>query len=308
VKILLLGRHGQVGWELQRCLLPLGEVIALDRRAADLADPESLRAVIRAQQPDIIVNAAAYTAVDRAEEEPDLAARINAVAPAVLAEEARQCGALMLHYSTDYVFDGVKTGSYVEADSPAPLNTYGASKFGGEESIAGAGADYLILRTSWVYSARGGNFLLTMLRLMRERETLSVIADQVGAPTWARLIAEVSAQVIARAMLERREQRFTSGIYHLTSSGATSWYGFAQKIAELARERLSSGSLCVSEINPLAAADYPSKTRRPLNSRLDTAALCERFELVLPAWDKALALCLDELLGAERITGESELQ
>lgn len=299
MRILLLGVTGQVGWELQRCLMPLGSVRALGRAAADLAEPESLRAVIRGYQPEVIVNAAAYTAVDRAEQDAELAARINADAPAILAEEARRGGALLLHYSTDYVFDGAKTEPYAVGDGTAPLNIYGQTKRAGEQGIAAAGADHLILRTSWVYSARGGNFLLTMLRLMRERESLAVIADQFGAPTWARLIAEVSAQVIARATLERRQGDFSSGIYHLTASGATSWHGFAVSIAELARQRAGQDSLAVRTIDALTTAEYGVSTRRPLNSRLDTTALCERFTLSLPPWEQALALCIDDIFAAQ---------
>ena len=297
MKILLIGPNGQVGWELHRSLLPLGQVTALDRTRADLSKPEQLRQVVRRVNPELIVNAAAYTAVDRAEDEQAMARLVNSEAPGVLAEEARRCGALLIHYSTDYVFDGARSGPYVEDDATNPLNVYGSSKLAGEEALRSSGADYLILRTSWVYSARGNNFLLTMLRLMRERESLSVIADQCGAPTWARLIAEVSAQIALQAAMERRGDNFHSGTYHLTSAGTTSWHGFAVKIADLARasDECGGGGLRVRDILPIAAADYGGPTRRPANSQLSTAALTARFSLLMPAWDEVLGLCMAEI-------------
>jgi dTDP-4-dehydrorhamnose reductase len=294
MKILLTGKNGMVGWELNRSLLPLGEVVALDRSQADLSKPESLRQIVRDIQPNVIVNAAAYTAVDKAEEEEALATIINGVAPGVLADEAKRCGALLVHYSTDYVFDGTKDSPYVEIDTPNPINAYGRSKLAGEIAIQHSGADYLLFRTSWVYAARGKNFLLTMLRLMQERAELNVVADQVGAPTWARTIADTTAQCIRQAQAERVEGRFTPGIYHLTNTGETSWLGFAEKIAETARATLPAASLKIQVIRPIPSSDYPTPAKRPTNSRLTTAALSGRFSIDLPGWQSSLAECMAE--------------
>lgn len=297
MKILLTGKNGMVGWELNRSLLPLGEVVALDRSQADLSKPESLRQIVRDIQPDVIVNAAAHTAVDKAEEEEALATLINGVAPGVLAEEAKRCGALLVHYSTDYVFDGSKDSPYVESDTPNPINAYGRSKLAGEIAIQNSGADYLLFRTSWVYAARGKNFLLSMLRLMQEHEELKIVADQVGAPTWARTVADVSAHCLRQALTERAEGRFTPGTYHLTAEGQTSWHGFAEKIAELGRASLLAASLKIKAIRPIPSSDYPTPAKRPTNSRLSSKALSGRFSIDLPAWQLSLAECMAEQAG-----------
>ncbi|MCX8087054.1 MAG: dTDP-4-dehydrorhamnose reductase [Rhodocyclaceae bacterium] len=282
-RILLTGIHGQLGWELMRTLPPLGEVIGCDRQALDLARPESLRAALETHRPDIIVNPAAYTAVDQAEREPERAMAINATAPALLAEEARRLGALLIHYSTDYVFDGTKAGAYVETDATCPLNVYGASKHAGEQAIMASGCRHLIFRVSWLYGRRGKNFLLTMLRLAQERDELAVVADQIGAPTWSRMIAETTALALAR-------YRGQQGLYHLTAAGETSWHGFAERILSLAYARGLIGKC--PPVRRLASADYPTAARRPANSRLDCTRLREDFGLVPVPWETQLELCL----------------
>ena len=297
MKILLFGKNGQVGWELNRSLLPLGTVVALGRNEADFSDPESLRKIVREIQPDVIVNAVAYTAVDKAEVEEDLANRINGEAPGVLAEEASRIKALLIHYSTDYVFDGSRSGVYKESDVPNPVNVYGHSKLMGEKAIQAAESDYLILRVAWVYSTRGSNFLLTMLRLLREREKLSVVNDQFGAPTWARLIAETSAQILARTFLDRSVGKFNSSVCHMTSAGVASWYEFANEIREYAHRYAGSGALC--EIEPIKAADYPTRALRPANTRLSIDMLQSRYALFMPDWKSALALCMDDGLSSQ---------
>ena len=294
MKILLTGATGQVGWELARTLMPVGEVVAVDRSQADLADLKALRAIIQQHQPDVIVNPAAYTAVDKAETERDLAFLINAEAPGVLAEEAKKIGALLVHYSTDYVFDGTKNALYTEEDSTNPINVYGQSKLAGEQTIQSVAGDYLILRTSWVYANRGNNFLKTILRLAAEREELKIVADQIGSPTWARLIAETTAHILRQTLLERQGGSFNSNVYHLTSSGDTSWHGFAQKIVEIVREQ---GKVVLKNkaIHPIPTTDYPLPAKRPANSRLSTNRLEHQFGLTLPSWDNALRLCMQEL-------------
>ncbi len=284
LRILLAGKTGQVGWELQRTLAALGQVIALDRRGMDLADPDSIRSAIRACDPRIIVNAAAYTAVDQAESEPDLALAINGLAPGIMAEEAKKLGALLVHYSTDYVFDGAKTAPYVEEDAPNPINAYGSSKLAGERAVAASGARYLILRTSWVYGARGKNFLRTILRLAQERDELRIVDDQIGAPTWCRSIAEATAQVLA--YIQTRDAPEAYGTYHLSAAGSTSWFGFAQAILE------HSGSSC--KAIPIPTREYPLPARRPANSVLSNARLNARFGITLPDWRAALKLCLQQ--------------
>lgn len=297
MRLMLTGANGQLGWELARSLQPLGEVIALDRMQCDLERPDSFAALIETIRPDVIVNAAAYTAVDKAESEPQRARRVNAEAPGELARLARRHGALLLHYSTDYVFDGSKPEAYVETDTPAPLNQYGASKLEGEGAIAAAEGEHLILRTTWVYAARGANFLRTMLRLGAEREALRVVADQQGAPTWARNLADASALIIAQAMRERRQGDFESGLFHLCAAGHTSWHGFAEAIFAAARAR--GLPLAVREVAAITTADYPTPASRPLNSRLDCSRLAQRFGVRLPDWSAALGLCLDELLALQ---------
>jgi len=278
VKILLTGPNGQVGWELAPRLAALGKVAALDQSALDLADADAIRARVRELRPDLIVNAAAYTAVDRAESEPEVALAINATAPAVLAEEAQRLGALLVHYSTDYVFDGTKAGPYTEEDAPNPLNVYGRTKLEGEQAIRASGCRHLILRTSWVYAGRGHNFLLTMLRLGAERPELRVVDDQRGAPTWARDIAAATATLLARP---------PHGLYHLTAAGETTWHGFACEIMRRAS--------LTPVVHRVRSTEYPSAARRPANSVLDNSRLRAAARIVMPAWEESLAKCLAEI-------------
>lgn len=292
-RLLVTGKNGQVGWELQRSLQCLGDVIAVDRAHFDLAQPETLSAKLDALAPDVIVNAAAYTAVDKAESEEILATRVNGEAPGVIAAWAAKHGALMLHYSTDYVFDGSGVEPWQPADTPAPLSAYGRSKRAGELAVAAAGGDHLILRTSWVFASRGRNFLLTMLRLAAEREELRIVDDQWGAPTSARLIADATAHVIAGALAERRRSAFRSEVAHLTATGATTWYGFAAAIVDSARQ--AGRPIKATSLLPIPSSAYPTPARRPCNSRLDCTRLCERFDLVLPDWHYGLSVCLEEL-------------
>lgn len=293
MKILVLGSQGQVGWELARSLLPLGEVIALTRAEADLTQPDSLRAAVRSHQPALIVNAAAYTAVDKAESEEDLAYTINAAAPGVLAEEAKRCNALLIHYSTDYVFDGTQSRPYVETDLPNPQSVYGRSKLAGEQAIAAVGADHLILRTSWVYGARGHNFMRTILRLAAERETLRIVADQTGAPTWSRWIADATAHVARLAYQKIGNGDFSAGIYHLTCAGSTTWHGFASAIIEQYRALHPASTLAVRGITRIATAEYPLPASRPANSHLDHTRLLNEYGVAAPHWRHALNLCLE---------------
>ncbi len=297
MRILLIGARGQVGWELARSLMPVGEVIVPERERCDLARPETLAALVAEVGPAVIVNAAAYTAVDRAETEEALAYRINAEAVGELAMAARRAGALLVHYSTDYVFDGSKAGAYLENDPVAPLNAYGRSKLAGERAVLSSGCDYLMFRTTWVYAARGANFLLTMLRLGAEHERLRVVADQIGAPTWARNIADASAQAMVQAARERAAGTFRSGLFHMAGGGETSWHGFAEAIFTHARRLLPQHRLKVTEVAPIASAEYPTPAARPRNSRLDQQALAARFGLRLPHWEQALVRCLEELGG-----------
>ena len=268
MRILLTGRNGQVGWELSRALGSLGELLALDRGELDLADEAAIRRVVREVQPTVIVNAAAYTAVDRAETEPEIATRINAVAPGMLAKEARRSGALLVHYSTDYVFDGEKSTPYREDDPPRPLNAYGRSKLEGEAAIQASGCRHLILRTSWLYSDRGHNFLRTMLRLARERSELRVVDDQIGAPTSAIALARATAEIL-------REPR-AEGVLHMSAAGRTSWHGFAEAIVE------SVG--LPARVVAIRSQDYPSAARRPRNSLLDNTRLEQAFGIALEDW------------------------
>ncbi|TFH78542.1 dTDP-4-dehydrorhamnose reductase [Pseudomonas kribbensis] len=295
MKILLLGKNGQVGWELQRSLAPLGELIALDRHSVDglsgdLSNLEGLRSTIRQIKPDVIVNAAAYTAVDKAESEVELAARVNAQASGVLAEEAAVIGAWLVHYSTDYVFSGQGVTPWQETDSVAPVNAYGASKLAGEQLITASGCKHLIFRTSWVYGARGNNFAKTMLRLAADRESLNVIADQVGAPTGADLIADVTALAIRQAF-QRPE---LSGLYHLAASGEVSWHGYASHVIAFAKA--NGEQLAVQAVNPIDTTAYPTPARRPLNSRLNTQKLRDNFSLHLPDWQSGVTRMLREVL------------
>lgn len=283
MNILLTGATGQVGYELERSLQGLGRVIAPRRAELDLADLDQVRAVVRAVRPGLIVNPGAYTAVDQAEREPQLAWRINAEAPAVLAAEAKLLGAAMVHYSTDYVFDGTKQGAWLETDPTHPINAYGRSKLAGEQAVAAAGIDHLILRTSWVYGMRGKNFLLTMLRLGAERAQLRVVADQHGAPTWSRSIADVTALLLAQARAGGAPWwQAHAGVYHLSSAGATTWCGFTEAIVAAA------GLAC--EVLPIGSADYPLPAPRPANSQL----CCDKLRQLcaLPNWQDALRLCM----------------
>lgn len=282
MKILLTGCSGQVGYELERSLQALGEVVAVDRARMDLSDLEQVRAVVREVKPGLIVNPAAYTAVDKAESEPALARRINALAPGVMAEEGKRLGAAMVHFSTDYVFDGTKQGAYVETDPTNPVNVYGQTKLEGEQLIAAAGIDHLILRTSWVYGMRGKNFLLTMLRLAKEREELRVVADQHGAPTWSRTIADTTAVLLAQARQDGWWERH-SGIYHLSGRGETTWFGFTQAIIE------NAGLNC--RVLPISSAEYPVPARRPVNSLMNADKLTSQL-CTLPHWKTALGLCM----------------
>lgn len=303
-RILLVGYVGQVGWELQRTLATLATVVAIDRPNIELSDPDSIRRVVRANEPQIIINAAAYTAVDKAEEEPDLARQINAVAPAVMAEEAKRLNAAFITYSTDYVFDGRKSGSYTELDNPCPLSEYGRTKAEGDNSVQSMGGSYLIFRTSWVYGSRGKNFLLTMVKLLQERESLRIVGDQIGAPTWSRSLAEATSQVIAQriSQVPRSSQRNyldafsdVKGIYNMTSRGSTSWYGFAETISQ---ELASRGKTRLAHLNKIRSEDYLTPARRPLNSVLDNQKLFATFGIRLPEWKHAAGLVMEDVIGS----------
>ena len=295
MKILLFGQGGQVGWELQRSLAPLGELVALDHDSRELcgnfADLAGIAATVRAVSPDVIVNAAAHTAVDKAESEPQLARTLNALAPGVLADEAQKIGAWLVHYSTDYVFDGSGDTSWRESDATGPLSVYGQTKREGELAVARC-AHHLIFRTSWVFAARGANFAKTMLRLASERETLNVIADQIGAPTGAELLADVTAHALR--MVQDSPQ--LAGTYHLVAGGETSWHGFACHVLEYARARGREFKVAPGAVKAITTAEYPTPARRPLNSRLDTRRLRETFGLHLPDWKIAVDRMLDEIL------------
>ena len=296
MKILLLGRNGQLGWELQRSLAPLGELIALDRHSADLcgdlADLQGLAQTVQRLRPDIIVNAAAHTAVDKAESEPELAHTLNALAPGVLAQEAHKLGAWLVHYSTDYVFDGSGSTPWLETDTPAPLNVYGRSKLEGEQLIQAVCPKHLIFRTSWVYAARGGNFAKTMLRLAQERETLSVIDDQFGAPTGAELLADVSAHAIRQ--VQQRPQ--DAGLYHLAAAGETTWNKYAKHVIAQTGYTQPAIKIIAKEVAAVASSAFPTAARRPLNSRLNTGKLQTTFGLALPAWQQGVDRMLAEIL------------
>ena len=291
-RILLTGARGQVGWELRRTLSCLGEVVALDSRSMNLADADAVRQTVREMAPNIIVNPAAYTAVDKAESEPELAHAVNAVAPGVLAEEAARLGALLVHYSTDYVFNGSGSTPWKEDDACDPLNVYGATKLAGERAIQAAGCRHLIFRTSWVYGARGSNFLLTMRRLMRERPELKIVADQVGAPTWCRDLAEATAQVLGQiaSPMSASNKAEPWGIYHMTNAGETSWHGFAEAIQAMDE---FEETCAPAHLRPIPSSEYPTPAKRPLNSRLNNDKLKQTFGISLQDWHAALALCLE---------------
>jgi len=294
MKILLFGKSGQVGWELQRSLAPLGDVVALasssEEMCGNLRNFEGIAETVRKIAPDVIVNAAAYTAVDKAESEPELAAALNAVAPGVLAEEALRCGALLVHYSTDYVFDGSGELPRAETDPTGPLGVYGRTKLEGETAIRNSGCRHLIFRTSWVHAARGKNFAKTILKLAGEREKISVIADQVGAPTGADLLADATAHAIKQALREPE----VSGLYHLVAFGETSWHGYAAFVCELVRR--AGVTLKVQTIEAVPSSGFPTAARRPLNSRLDTSKFQAAFDLRLPHWQTGVERLLLEIL------------
>lgn len=285
MKILLLGQHGQVSQELRRSLNGQAELTVLGREQLDLAQPGLIRQQVQRVRPDLIINAAAHTAVDQAESEPELAFAINATAPGILAEAAAELGVPLIHYSTDYVFDGRKSAPYQESDATNPLSVYGRSKLAGEQAIQAVGGQHLILRTSWVYSQHGKNFLLTMQRLLQERDSLSVVADQIGAPTWAGSIAQTTAQLIAHW---RAGQTGPWGVYHLTAQGETSWFGFASAIAA----HLRSQGKNVATLQSIPSSAYPTPAQRPLNSRLDCSRLQQHWQVQLPTWQAALSECL----------------
>jgi dTDP-4-dehydrorhamnose reductase len=282
-RILLIGKVGQVGWELRRTLAPLGPTVCVDVPDIDFSSGDSIRRWVRDTNPQIVINAAAYTAVDKAESEPDLAMKINGIGPGILAEEARKIGALMVHYSTDYVFDGSKTEPYLETDSPNPLGSYGRSKLAGDEAVQAAGGAHLIFRLCWVYGARGHNFMLTIMRLAREREKLRVVNDQTGCPTWSRMIAETTALALKQVMAAGDFAAFT-GTYHLAASGATSWHAFAQAIVNL----MPAETKKCSQIDPIPSSEYPTPAKRPAHSVLGCEKLKRTFGLQLPDWEASL--------------------
>lgn len=284
-KILILGSYGQVGWELRRTLAPLGQIIAHDRDTFDLTSADFIKKSLHDIKPAVIVNAAAYTAVDKAESDRDACMSVNALAPQILAEEAKKIKALMIHYSTDYVFDGSSSHPYKESDHPNPLNIYAHSKLQGDQAIMTSGCPHVILRTSWVYGSRGHNFLLTMLKLGQQRDLLKIVDDQIGAPTWSRLIAESTAQVISKYQGQ-------DGVYNLTSQGQTSWFGFAQAIFDLYS---SKKNLKIPQLISIPSSEYPTPAKRPQNSLLCHEKLIKTFGIRMPDWKHALHMCLEEL-------------
>jgi dTDP-4-dehydrorhamnose reductase len=312
LRILLVGYIGQVGFELQRSLSTLGNVVAIDRPAVELSEPDSVRQVVRASKPQVIINAAAYTAVDKAEEEPELARKINAIAPGIMAEEAKRLGAVFMTYSTDYVFDGSKLGPYTELDKPNPLSVYGRTKAEGDAAVQAVGGSYFIFRTSWVFGARGKNFFLTMLKLLLERESLQIVDDQVGAPTWSRSIAEATAQIIAQKVDSAGSparaafaEKFAdlAGIYNMTCRDKTTWYGFTEWIAQ---RLAATGKTQLARLRPISSDEYPLPAKRPINSGLDNEKLLTTFGILLPEWTQAAGLVFEEV-GESRISRTSPL-
>ena len=301
MKILLFGKGGQVGWELQRSLSPLGDLIALDfdsvQYGGDFTNLAALADTVRRVKPDVIVNASAHTAVDKAESEPELVRTLNALAPGVLAREAQSIGAWMVHYSTDYVFDGSGSTPWLESDAPAPLSVYGRTKLEGERLIQSSGCNHLIFRTSWVYGARGGNFAKTMLRLAQEREVLRVINDQIGAPTGAELLADVTAHAVRQATAASDLEAATlSGTYHVVAKGQTSWFEYANEVLALVNNTNLATKLVVKSVEPVPTTAFPTPAQRPLNSRLNTVKLETTFNLVLPHWQLGVARMLTEYI------------
>lgn len=292
-KILITGKDGQVGWELQRTLAPLGKILAYDRSGLDLQNADAICQVIRRHKPDLIVNAAAYTAVDKAETDQKAAQAINAVAPGIMAEEAKKYGAILIHYSTDYVFDGFSEKPYREEDPVNPLNIYGKTKLEGELAIRALSGKHFILRTSWVYGTRGKNFLLTMLRLGKERDLLKIVDDQWGAPTWSRLIAGATAHMLGQVMNLHSQQKIW-GTYHLTSAGKVSWYGFAEEIFNIYKQLNShQETLSVPKLEQVATSEYPLLAKRPMFSVLSNQKLVDTFKFMIPDWKEGLHLCMD---------------
>ena len=301
MKILLFGKGGQVGWELQRSLSPLGDLIALDfdsvQYGGDFTNLAALADTVRRVKPDVIVNASAHTAVDKAESEPELVRTLNALAPGVLAREAQSIGAWMVHYSTDYVFDGSGSTPWLESDAPAPLSVYGRTKLEGERLIQSSGCNHLIFRTSWVYGARGGNFAKTMLKLAQEREVLRVINDQIGAPTGAELLADVTAHAVRQATAASDLEAATlSGTYHVVAKGQTSWFEYANEVLALVNNTNLATKLVVKSVEPVPTTAFPTPAQRPLNSRLNTVKLETTFNLVLPHWQLGVARMLTEYI------------
>jgi dTDP-4-dehydrorhamnose reductase len=295
MKILLTGKNGQIGWELQRTLMTLGDIVAFDSKTLDLANPDAICSTVRAIKPQLIINAAAYTAVDKAEDEPELAMAINGVAPGILAEEAKRLNAAIVHYSTDYVFDGKGAKEpYLETDQPNPLNVYGKTKLAGDQAIQAIGVSHLILRTGWVYGTRGKNFLLTILKLARERKEIKVVNDQIGAPTWSRTIAEVTAQALVKIGLPvtppSSRLNEVSGLYNLASSDQTSWHGFAKAIVAHLK---SNPSLLLI---PIPASEYPLPAKQPAFSKLNCGKIERAFGLSMPSWERSLALAQEEMM------------
>ena len=294
-QLLLIGHTGQLGQELQKRLEPLCHLITCSRQEMELSNADSIRNFIRQTQPDIIINAAAYTAVDKAEQEEEQAMQINGIAPGIIAEEAKQLGSLLIHYSTDYIFDGRKSGPYQESDPCSPINSYGRSKLAGEEAVTAVGGDHLIFRTCWVYASHSQNFLQSILRLAHERQRLTIVNDQFGTPTWAGLIADITLQAIQQTENERAKGVFKSDIFNLTAEGETSWFNFAKAIIEQAETRLPDGYFIFEELLAIPTSGYPTPAERPANSVLDNRKLKQHFNLTLPTWQETLKCCLREL-------------
>jgi len=307
LRILITGREGQVGWELTRSMASLGDVTATSRAELDLASDASIRNAVRDVRPNLIVNAAAYTAVDKAESEPELAQRINADAVETLAAEAKAVGAAMIHYSTDYVFDGTKTTPYVEEDRPNPVSVYGRTKLAGEQALASSGIPYLVLRTSWVYGARGKNFLRTILKLAAEKPELRIVDDQTGSPTWSRDIAEATRDIALRWLMGSgaKAQTERSGMYHMTATGDTTWYGFASEALRIYAQRSTTPPKSFARLIPIPSTDYPTPAARPKNSRLDCSKLALSLQCRLHDWKISLAEVLHEIERGEMASSEA---
>ena len=288
-RILIIGKNGQVGYELRRTLAPKGEIVSVDYPEIDLTSGDSIRKWVRETRPRVVINAAAYTAVDKAEAEFDRAMKINGEAPGTIAEEAAKLGSLMVHYSTDYVFGGNKSTPYVETDDPNPLGAYGRTKLAGDRAVQSVGGAHLIFRLCWVYGTRGQNFMLTMMRLARERETLRVVGDQVGCPTWSRMIAEATAQAVRTTLGKVASPKDFSGVYHLSAAGRTSWHGFAQAIVE----RMPAAERKCQAVIPIQTAEYPTPAKRPVFSVLDCGKLERSFGIRLPDWQDSLTQVLE---------------